>query len=200
MNIERRANEGIKLRMTDGAAPVLTGYAAVFGKRSLDLGGFVEVIRKGAFSRSLSDGADVLALAHHDPTRPLARRSAGTLTLTEDDTGLRVDITLGDTSTARDVLADIKARNILGMSFGFATREDKWTRGTNTDPTLRELLDVDLFEVSPVTWPAYPDTTVAARALTALASAARAEVPPEIARKTAKRANDVYLRLFSLPL
>jgi HK97 family phage prohead protease len=190
MNTERRANLGLELREEGGKAPVLTGYAAVFGKRSLDLGGFVETIRKGAFARSLTEGADILALAHHDPTRPLARRSAGTLSLTEDDTGLRVDITLGDTTSARDVLADIRAKNILGMSFGFATREDKWTRSKGSDPHLRELLDVDLFEVSPVTWPAYPDTSVATRAMQALTAA------PEITA----RANSALVRLLTISL
>lgn len=190
MNIERRAHQGIELRSEEGKPATLVGYAAVFGKRSLNLGGFVEVIKPGAFKRSLDSGADVLALAYHDPTKPLARRSAGTLTLAEDSTGLRVEIALVDTTHARDVLADVRAQNVQGMSFSFATKEDRWTRAGAGEPHLRELIDVDLFEVSAVAWPAYPDTTVATRALNALT------LVPEIAR----RANEARIRLLTIPL
>lgn len=167
---ERRSRVGIELRKaSDGKPAGLRGYAAVWDKPSEDLGGWVEVIRKGAFTRSLAAGGDVLALAYHDDDAPLARLSAGTLTLTEDDTGLLVDMTLCDTTTARDVLADVEARNITGMSFGFCvcrtmgTCGDRWTPGGQGQPDLRELLDVDLFEVSVTTMPAYPDTTIATR-------------------------------------
>jgi len=190
MNLERRAIEGIELRAEDGKPGVLSGYAVMFDKRSLDLGGFVEVVKPGAFTRSLKSGGDILALAHHDASKPLARRSAGTLSLTEDATGLLVSITLADTTAARDVAADVRAGNIKGMSFGFSTKQDKWTRGVGNEPTLRELLDVDLHEVSAVTWPAYPDTSVAMRTLR--------QFGPEQA--TAQRLNAMRIRLLTIPL
>ncbi len=193
--IEHRAysNSPLELRAVEGKPATLRGYAAVFGKPSLDLGGFVETIRKGAFSRSLSENDEVLAFAYHDSSKPLARRSAGTLTLSEDDTGLLVEIQLADTTLARDVAADVAARNIEGMSFGFSTRKDAWTRAnTPNGPDLRELIDVQLFEVSAVTMPAYPDTALALRSKPAAAEA----ISPEIMQ----RINGLYLRLLELPL
>lgn len=190
MSIEYRASQGIELRAVEGKPGTLTGYAAVFNKRSLDLGGFVEVVKPGAFKRSLAEGPDVLALAYHDPSKPLARRSAGTLIIEEDSTGLRVDIALADTTLARDVAADVRAGNVAGMSFGFSTKKDSWTRGLSGEPTLRELLDVELHEVSAVTWPAYPDTSVAMRTLR--------QFGPDT--ETAQRLNAMRIRLHTLPL
>ena len=140
MNLERRAIEGIELRAEDGKPGVLSGYAVMFDKRSLDLGGFVEVVKPGAFTRSLKSGGDILALAHHDAGKPLARRSAGTLSLTEDATGLLVSITLADTTAARDVAADVRAGNIKGMSFGFSTKQDRWTRGVGNEPDRKSVV------------------------------------------------------------
>jgi HK97 family phage prohead protease len=162
-DFEKRALKGIELRSEEGKPSVLVGYAALFNSRSLDLGGFFEVIRKGAFKRSLEANDDILALAHHDRSRPLARRSKGTLKLEEDDKGLRVEITLNDSSSARDVLADVKSGNIEGMSFSFSTINDEVTRADGI--VLRELIDVELHEVSPVTMPAYPETSIAARSV-----------------------------------
>jgi HK97 family phage prohead protease len=191
--LERRALSGIEIRAEDGKPAVLRGYAAVFDKRSLDLGGFTEVVRKGAFARSLAENSEILALAHHDSSKPLARRSAGTLTLTEDDTGLLVEIQLADTTAARDVAADIRARNIEGMSFGFSTRKDSWTRGAPGELDLRELHDVQLFEVSAVTMPAYPDTSLAMR------SRPQDEQPQNNPADIA-RLNELNARLFEINL
>jgi len=191
--VERRALAGIELRATEGQPNVLRGYAAMFEKRSLDLGGFVEVIRKGAFSRSLKSSMDVLALAHHDTSRPLARRSAGTLTIQEDDTGLLVEITLADTTHARDVLADVRARNIEGMSFMFITKKDSWTRSAPGEPAIRELIDVDLFEVSAVTVPAFPDTSIAARSMPT-------DTPSLATAENMERLNGLSMKLLDLPI
>jgi uncharacterized protein len=200
--IERRATPKLELR-TEAGATVLRGYAAVFNAPSFDLGGFVEIIRPGAFARTLSDGGDILALAHHDTTRVLARRSAKSLTLSEDDHGLVVEIRLSDTTHAKDIAEDIRTGNIDAMSFGFRTRKDSWTRGaTDGEPQIRELLDVDLHEVSPVAFPAYPDTSIALRSLedaqqAALAAAQPPPIAPEIlaAHQTLHRAR---LRLLAI--
>jgi len=192
-SVERRALTGLEFRAAeDGKPATLRGYAAVFNKPSLDLGGFIEVVRKGAFSRALSDGSEILALAHHDTRLVLARRSAGTLTLTEDDVGLLVEIKLAETSHARDVAEDVRARNIEGMSFGFVTRRDAWTAGENGQPDVRELLDVELIEVSPVAIPAYPDTSIATRSRPSKpAPEAKSENDPAVMR----RLNGLRIRL-----
>jgi HK97 family phage prohead protease len=83
--------------------------------------------------------------------------------LTDDDRGLRVEITPPDTQTGRDIVENVRNGNIDGMSFGFITRKDAWDVGVT--PALRELLDVELLDVSPVTYPAYPKTDIALRAL-----------------------------------
>lgn len=141
--------------------PTLVGYAAVFNSRT-QLGWFDEEIAPGAFSQSLSEGDDVRALFNHDSGSVIGRRNAKTLRLVEDATGLRCEIDLPDTSTARDLVANINAGNIDGMSFGFRAREQEWIERED-EPELRRLVNVQLIEVSPVTFPAYADTSIAKR-------------------------------------
>ena len=125
MKIEtRQIIEAAELRAADDQPDRLTGYAAVFNSLSEDLGGFRERIAPGAFKRTLNDNADVLALVGHKRDLPLGRTASGTLTLAEDDRGLRIAIDLPDTSYARDLRASVKRRDITGMSFGFSVAED----------------------------------------------------------------------------
>lgn len=147
----------------DGTMPTLVGYAAVFDSR-IDLGWFEEEVAVGAFTRSLTDGDDVRALYNHDSAQVIGRRDAKTLRLEEDATGLRIEIDLPDTTAARDLIANINAGNIDGMSFGFRAREQEWIERED-EPELRRLIDVELIEVSAVTFPAYPDTSIAKRSL-----------------------------------
>lgn len=148
----------------DGEMPTLVGYAAVFNSR-IDFGWMQEEVAPGAFARSLAENDDVRALADHDTgvSQVLGRRSAGTLRLSEDTTGLRVEIDLPDTATARDLVTQLAAKNIDGMSFGFRARSVEWNE--EAEPAIRTLLDVELIEVSVVTFPAYPDTSIAKRSL-----------------------------------
>lgn len=144
----------------------LTGYAALFD-RGADIGGFTEVIRRGAFSASLA-AREVLCLVDHDPARLLGRTSSGTLRLAEDDKGLRYELDLPDTQEGRDIYILAQRGDLGGMSFGFTVRADgeKWTGNR------RELLAVDLFEISVVhSWPAYQGTTVEPRSKGRLALA-----------------------------
>lgn len=158
VNLETRSNE-------DGSQiTTIRGYAAVFLKRSLDLGGFTEQIVPGAFARALREKQDVVALVDHDPSKLLGRSKSGTLTLAEDDKGLLVSIDVPNTTLGRDTVESIRRKDISGMSFGFRTQRDKWDRDTKGLP-LRTLLDVDLVDVSPVVFPAYPDTRVGVRSL-----------------------------------
>lgn len=165
--IERRYLPAAELRLADQSSgpPHIVGYAAVFNSRSLDLGGFTEFIRPGAFARTLMEQPDIRALFDHQSNAILGRTKSGTMTIGEDQRGLFVDITPPDTETGRSVCESIKRGDIDGMSFGFQTRSDAWS--TDDGMPLRELTDVDLSEVSVVTFPAYPDTAVATRSLAA---------------------------------
>ncbi len=164
MNTEKRITSAVTVRMIeDGGAPKLVGYAAKFGTRSSDLGGFVETIRQGAFARALREKQDVRALINHDPNQVLGRTASGTLTMQEDANGLLVEITPPDTRYAADLLTLIKRGDVSQMSFAFRTVTDEW-RMVDGVPE-RELVDVNLFDVSPVTYPAYNDTNIAARSL-----------------------------------
>lgn len=164
---ETRTARGLELREApkdSGLLGVLVGYASVFNSDSLEFDGYerpwVERVAPGAFKRSLSENPDVFALWQHDPAQVIAR-APDTLTLAEDERGLRVEIGLPDTTTARDLLARVKAKVVDAMSFGFTVKSQKWEEGEQRD--LRTLLDVDLFEVSAVVWPAYPETALAVR-------------------------------------
>jgi HK97 family phage prohead protease len=153
--------EDLEIREEDGKPRVFSGYAAVFQRRSLDLGGFFEVIRPGAFARALSERQDVRALIDHESSKILGRSTAGTLRLSEDERGLRVEVDAPDTSYARDLAESLRRKDITQMSFGFRMKRDEWRKEDGHD--VRELIDVDLADVSFVTYPAYPDTTAALR-------------------------------------
>ncbi|MFQ5509484.1 MAG: HK97 family phage prohead protease [Leptospirillia bacterium] len=158
----------VELRMAGGDPPRLVGYAAVFNAPSEDLGGFVEYVRPGAFTRSLSSGPDVVALVHHRPELVLGRSSAGTLRLHEDAHGLRFEVDLPDTQAGRDVGVSVQRGDIRGASFAFSVPDggDRWQM--QGDLMTRDLLDVNIRDVTVTATPAYPDTTVAKRAMGAL--------------------------------
>lgn len=153
----------VERRNDDDEAPVLIGHAAVFNSRSEDMGGFVEIIEPGAFARSLD--ADIRALFNHDTNFVLGRTTSQTLTLREDGKGLRVEIMPPNNALMRDlVMAPIERGDINQMSFGFRVRAGGSRFEEEEDGTIvRFLNDLELFEVSPVTFPAYPETDVAVR-------------------------------------
>jgi HK97 family phage prohead protease len=166
-NIERRVIdvEDMELRVTEGDNPKIRGYAAKYGKWSQDLGGFTEKIRKGAFDEVLED--DVRALKNHDPNLLLGRTASGTMRLETNSVGLHFDIDPPNTSTGKDVMEEIRRKDITGCSFSFITAEEDW-RYYDDKPPERTIVKVgQLFDVGPVTYPAYPDTTVAVRSLDA---------------------------------
>ena len=136
----------------------LCGYAAVFNSNSENLG-FVERIAPGAFSNALRN-SDPRALFNHNPDYVLGRKSAGTLKLKEDDKGLYIEIDPPDTTWANDIRKSIQRGDIAEMSFGFTVKEDIWDEG-NQVRTITEI--GELFDVSPVTFPAYQSTTIEAR-------------------------------------
>lgn len=142
----------------------LEGYAATFGAEAR-IGAMVETIRPGAFAATLAAKPDVLALVDHDPSRVLARTRSGTLRLAEDSRGLAFDLDLPDTTHGRDLLALAERNDLGGMSFAFKVRPG----GESRTRERRELLAVDLFEVSVVqAFPAYEGTSVTARSVSAV--------------------------------
>lgn len=166
-DFERRVSGtlGVETR-AEGEPPRLVGYAAVFDSLSGDLGGFREKISAGAFSRSLREDADIRALWNHNDGQVLGRTAAGTLRLSEDARGLRVEIDPPDTQIARDAQVLIERGDVSQMSFAFRVRAGGQSFAENDEgEIIRTLTDVELFEVSPVTFPAYADTQIDTRAL-----------------------------------
>jgi HK97 family phage prohead protease len=145
------------------AAPRIVGYAAVWDEETELYPGFREVVRPGAFQASVASD-DVLGLFEHREDRLLARSSAGTLELEEDDHGLRYAMTPRDASWIReDVLEPIRRRELRGSSFGFYVGREQVTPDKEGRGELREILEASLIDVSPVARPAYPGTEVALR-------------------------------------
>jgi len=161
--IELSHVQNLEFRVEDGETPTITGYAAVFNSRSENLGGFVEIIKQGAFARSISEGADVRALVDHDSSRIIGRTKSGTLKISEDARGLKIEVVPPNTTVGRDVVESIKRGDLDGMSFGFRVKKDDWKAVDGG--MLRELHDVDLVDISVVSFPAYLATSVTARSV-----------------------------------
>ncbi|MCE9880641.1 HK97 family phage prohead protease [Hafnia paralvei] len=137
----------------------LTGYVVKWNSRSQVLWDeFVEQFSPNAFQNSLAGGADVRALYEHDYTALLGRTTSGTLTLAEDATGLRFELTPPDTQLGRDVLTLVDRGDITGMSFGFRALKDQWD-STQT-PYVRTVMDAELREITVTSIPAYPESGV----------------------------------------
>ncbi len=172
-HIERRAAVSIE---TAGPGK-LAGYASVFGRPSADLGGFVETVQRGAFTKSLADPGAVLALYDHDRRAVLGRAGAGTLRLAEDQRGLAFEVDLPDTSLGRDLAVLVERGDVAGGSIGFRVREGGESWNLDASPAQRTLSDLELIEVTITSLPAYADTTVAKRYMTGLINA------PSLARR-----------------
>jgi len=159
--IERRTYvvQDVEARQAEDGVMRLSGYAAVFNDASVPLP-FKERIAPGAFRKTLSEMPDVRLLINHEGL-PLARTKNGTLTLTEDDRGLRFDAQLADTQEARDIYTLVQRGDVDQMSFAFRVIRQNWSK----DKTERTLTEVSLADgdVSVVTYPAYPTTSVEAR-------------------------------------
>lgn len=164
--LNRKLPEGVEVRNSDmqvsnlrveeyegNGTPTIVGYAAVYNSMSEDLGGFREEIAPGAFTRALSEQHDVRALVDHDASKIIGRSTAGTLRMQEDHHGLRVEIDTADTTAGRDIMESLSRGDVTGMSFGFTVKSDEWRTLDGED--IRTLRDLDLFDVSVVSYPAY---------------------------------------------
>lgn len=148
----RADSEGVKV----------SGYAAVFDQAA-DIGGyFKEIIARGAFKEAIGRD-DVVFLINHDGL-PLARTRSGTLTLKEDDKGLRIDTVLdAEDPDVKSITGKMKRGDLDKMSFAFRATKQEWDE--TTDPPTRTITEVELFDVSIVTSPAYDGTSIALRSL-----------------------------------
>lgn len=171
MSIEKRTMTA-ELRAEKGANGELyiRGYAATFNVESKDLGGFREVVAPGAFTRSLKEGGDVKALFNHDANHILGRKKNSTLEVAQDEKGLAWRCTLNPLSQAhRDLHAAVERGDIDECSFAFTAPKggQVWAEradGNGGQPQIvRTLTDVNLFDVSVVTYPAYPGTEAGTR-------------------------------------
>jgi HK97 family phage prohead protease len=161
--MERRQYEAAEIRAeTTEEGSVLVGHAAVFDTLSLEMWGMREKIAPGAFTETLGKD-DIRALWNHDTTSVLGRKQAGTLSLIEDETGLAVRIDVPDTQVGRDAVVSIERGDVSQMSFGFRVLGDSWTTDDESDMLIRTVEKVQLYEVSPVTFPAYPATDIDVR-------------------------------------
>src|SRR5258706_3130819 len=141
----------------------IRGYALVFHKPSVDLGGFREIMLPESVDRTLREAIDVRALVDHDTSKVLGRMKAGTLALRKTPQGLQVEIDPPNTTAARDILESVNRGDVSGMSFAFRVLTDAWHE--EDGQPIREVVDMRISEVSVVTFPAYPDTSVSLRAL-----------------------------------
>lgn len=156
-----------RIKKNDDGADILEGYSAVFDSPSENMGwGDFEVreyIAPGAFTNALKK-SDCRALFNHDPNFVLGRESAKTLTLVQDERGLKSTILLPDTTFAKDLAVSVERGDIKEQSFAFIVAKDQWEEDRDNKIATRTILEIkELFDVSPVTYPAYPDTDIAKR-------------------------------------
>jgi len=160
----------IQVRDADGGGVTVSGYAAVFDSPSEDLGGFVEEIKPGAFRKVLRSKPDVRFLVNHGGV-PLARSTNGTLRLKEEPKGLFVEADFSDTQQARDLATSIERGDIDQMSFMFRVLPEgrEWFFPDDPEELARRVIYeiAELYDVSAVTFPAYPATEIGVRGVIA---------------------------------
>lgn len=186
--MERRfceAQRAVKVENRADGQPMIVGYAAVFydGTPATEyvlwddsMGRAVERILPGAFDGALSRPDDVRGLFNHDANEVLGRTKSGTMKLSVDDFGLRYEIQAAETDCAKEVTALIQRGDISGSSFSFSVmpQGQTWTINTGGDGAtneVRELKVLQLFDVGPVTFPAYGATTAGVRSVDGIAEA-----------------------------
>jgi uncharacterized protein len=163
--LEYRFADGLEVRAAEGFLAVLRGLAAPYNAPSLPLVDygrrFTEIIRPGAFKKSLQAAGEIFSYYGHDSRKLLARRTDRTLSLSEEARGLTVEIRLKDTGAGREALAGVRAKTAKGLSIGFLPLVEQWI--SHAGQVTRELLDLDLRDISVVEEPAYQQTTVSER-------------------------------------
>ena len=153
----------MRVKADEGERKKIVGYAAKFNSLSEEMWGFREQIAPGAFTEALKK-SDVRALFNHDPNYVLGRQSAGTVTLMQDNVGLFYEIDPPDTQWARDIVSSIERGDIAESSFAFSMSGGVEEWDDTATPAIRTIKSVgNLYDVSPVTYPAYPEATTGVR-------------------------------------
>lgn len=157
--------------LEDSESRVVGGYVNKFNQQSelmTDYWGdeFIEVMSESAFNKTLETKSQK-ALWNHNTDLVLGSVAAGTLNLFTDGVGLRCEITLPNTTWGNDAYESIQRGDVDGMSFGFRCVEDMWSKTEYEGREIykRTILEVELFEVSPCVFPAYPDSQINCRSL-----------------------------------
>ncbi len=163
--VEKRnlTTNSVEIRENEAGNRTLTGYAIKWEMKSVTMGWrrFREQFKRGAFTESLTN-EDQLALWSHDTSKVLGRTKNGTLRLFEDEIGLRFELDLLDTTLGDDAYKTIKRGDVDGVSFGFSMLKQEWDEA-DPDNVIRTITKAKLLEISPVAFPAYPDSEVSAR-------------------------------------
>lgn len=178
-----------------GGNTYLVGRCASYNVLSSDLGGWFERIKPGTFTRVLREKQDVRHLVNHNADLVLGRTAAGTTVLTEDTRGLSFRTKLGNRSYENDLAESVARGDVNECSFGFIARKSNWVN--EPDPAnpkqtrcVRELSDVDLFDISTVTFPAYPQTDTGVDMRAMFPQGTPAEVRERIARLSDSKSID----------
>jgi len=167
--MERRytnlAAAAVQIRAEGEGTGMIHGYGAVYydGTPNTEYQlwpGMVERIMPGAFAQAVNRD-DVRALFNHDTNMVLGRKSAGTLRVFDDNRGLRYEIDPGETTVYRDVAQFIKRKDVQGSSFAFMITDEQPRKENGI--RIREIRGVELFDVGPVTFPAYESTSTGLR-------------------------------------
>ena len=183
MKIERRIVAGhVELRAA-GEKRQIVGHAGVYNREAIIAGMFRERIAPGAFDAVIGPLADVRGLFNHDANMVLGRTTAGTLVLSTDDIGLRYVIDPPNTSYANDLLESLSRGDVTQSSYAFAVKTDEWTKPTRAgELPLRTIKEFEfLYDVSPVTFPAFEETTAEARSAALAQHAAIPDVTEDAA-------------------
>lgn len=163
--VEKRnlTTNNVEIREDENGMKTLAGYAVKWEMKSVTMGWrrFKEQFKRGAFTESLTND-DQLALWSHDTSKVLGRTKNGTLRLFEDEIGLRFELDLLDTTLGEDAYKTIKRGDVDGVSFGFSMLKQEWDEA-DPDNVVRSIVTAKLVEISPVAFPAYPDSQVSAR-------------------------------------
>lgn len=189
----------VEVREIDGK-PSIEGHAAVFDQYSDDLGGWQEIIRPGSFAGVLGD--DVRCLWQHDELYVLGRRQSETLAIWEDEVGLRYRVTPPETQWARDALVTVRRGDVNQSSFRFIVMPDGERWFLDAQGSVKREINrfAALYDVGPVTFPAYPTTTAQARSKIDELRAQQASSIEQIAEQLEARARQAAERARVLQL
>lgn len=161
-SVEIRARGSIEFKTAEDSPGILEGYAAKYNKLSEDMGGFYEILLPNSL-RLIPETSQIKAFYYHDTHKPLGSLDKNTLSIKFDDVGMYYSVILPDNSFGRDCAVTVERGDMTQSSFGLIVHKENWVE--DNKQLIRQIIDAEVFEVSPVVYPAYPDTSVALRNL-----------------------------------